>query len=255
MKKTLFTLAGLGRISFSWLLPASVSAFLLLSPMHEYQSRTANAPNIKVKKGTSSNWSGYAVYGAAGSVTEVKGSWTVPAVTGTTGQSSYCAQWVGIDGYSSNSVEQIGTESDYINGVARYYVWYEMYPKMSKSVNIAVSPGNAITADVKYLGSNQFKLTITNVTRGQSFTTTEKLPNAARSSAEWIVEAPSSGKILTLAKFGTVNFTGSSTTVNSVTGAISNFTNDRIDMVSGTQIIALTSALSSDGTGFSVTRQ
>src|SRR5271165_1013453 len=52
------------------------------------------APHIRVREGTSSNWSGYAaVQGslaspAADAVTAVTGSWTVPKVTGPAGQHS-----------------------------------------------------------------------------------------------------------------------------------------------------------------------
>ena len=54
----------------------------------------------------SSNWSGYAVTGSAGSVTSPSGSWTVPAVTGSRFTTAYAAFWVGIDGFASNTVEQ-----------------------------------------------------------------------------------------------------------------------------------------------------
>src|SRR5262245_16449591 len=60
---------------------------------------------------TSTNWSGYAVTGAPGSITRVKGSWTVPAVQGPcTAQFQASSFWVGIDGFMSNTVEQIGTD-------------------------------------------------------------------------------------------------------------------------------------------------
>src|SRR5262245_38418315 len=72
---------------------------------------------------TSSNWSGYAVTGAPGSVTDVQGSWVVPAVTCSGGPNQYAAIWVGIDGFNSNTVEQTGTDSDCQNGTPTYYAW------------------------------------------------------------------------------------------------------------------------------------
>ena len=75
---------------------------------------------------TSTNWSGYAVSGAADSVSKVAGTWTVPTVS--TSTNGYSAVWVGIDGYSSSSVEQIGTGKEVYGGKASYYAWYEMYP-------------------------------------------------------------------------------------------------------------------------------
>src|SRR5271163_4846802 len=64
---------------------------------------------------SSENWSGYAVVGAADSVSDAKASWTVPAVTcgaSRRSPSAYSSFWVGIDGYSSSTVEQTGTDSD-----------------------------------------------------------------------------------------------------------------------------------------------
>ena len=81
------------------------------------------------KNATSTNWSGYAVTGVSGSVTNVKGSWVVPTVDCSKSPStSYASFWVGIDGYSSNTVEQIGTDSDCSSGTPTYYAWYEFYP-------------------------------------------------------------------------------------------------------------------------------
>ena len=65
--------------------------------------------------GTSSNWSGYAAETnlaspQSGAVSDVTGTWQVPFVTGTI--NAWSSAWVGIDGYASNSVEQLGTDSD-----------------------------------------------------------------------------------------------------------------------------------------------
>ena len=60
---------------------------------------------------SSSNWAGYAATGAAGSFTSVSASWTQPTASCASG-SQYAAFWVGLDGYTSKTVEQIGTEAD-----------------------------------------------------------------------------------------------------------------------------------------------
>ena len=65
-------------------------------------------------------------FGQSTSVSYVAGSWVVPTVS--TKTNGYSSVWVGIDGYSSSTVEQIGTEEDVVNGKATYYAWYEMYP-------------------------------------------------------------------------------------------------------------------------------
>ena len=55
----------------------------------------------------------------------------MPTVSGS--GPTYSSVWVGIDGYSSNTVEQIGTEQDVsANGKTSYYAWYEMYPQAER---------------------------------------------------------------------------------------------------------------------------
>jgi hypothetical protein len=156
---------------------------------------------------TSTNWSGYAA--TSGTYTSVSASWTEP--TGTCSRSSqYSSFWVGLDGYNSGSVEQTGTDVDCSGGSARYYAWYEMYPAYPVNYSNTVRPGDHLNASVTYLGNNQFRLFIGDTTQGWSHTTTASLSGAARSSAEVIVEAPSSSSgVLPLADFGTASFTGS----------------------------------------------
>jgi hypothetical protein len=224
----------------------------------------ADAPNIKVKQGTSSNWSGYAVLTnltspQAGAVTSVSGTWVVPSVSGT--GTAYSSAWVGIDGDGSNTVEQIGTDQDIVGGVAQYYAWYEMYPKYPVNLtNFPVKPGDKITASVTYLGKTGFKLTITNSSnnnkRNNTFTTTQKCPSSKRLSAEWIMEAPWSSGVLPLANFGTVDFSNCTATLNGVTGPIgsSSWQNDQINMVNSSGAVkAQTGNLSNSLDDFSVT--
>src|SRR5262245_38118591 len=97
---------------------------------------------------TSTNWSGYAVNTSRGAVTAVSGTWVVPTVTG--GGTAYSSAWVGIDGFSSSTVEQIGTDSDLVNGIPRYYAWYEMYPAPSIELPLTIQAGDTITAAVTY---------------------------------------------------------------------------------------------------------
>lgn len=53
----------------------------------------------------------------------------VPTVDCIVTPTSYSAFWVGLDGYSSKTVEQIGTEADCKGATPSYYAWYEFYPK------------------------------------------------------------------------------------------------------------------------------
>jgi hypothetical protein len=210
----------------------------------------------------SENWSGYAVTGS--SFTQAAGSWIVPAVDCNATPNSYAAYWVGIDGYSSTTVEQTGTESDCNGSTPSYYAWYEFFPKFPATItSLPISPGDKISAQVNYNGKD-FILTITNITTGNSYTETERVGEARRASAEWITEAlccSKGGGVLPLPDFGTVSFgqdytnsSGSNDATDTLTsGPIGQFGSNvqAITMVSSKGALeAVPSSLSSDGTSF-----
>ena len=207
------------------------------------------------KKETSVNWSGYAVETNLASpeeyaFTDVKGSWIVPSVSSDFKQSAYSAIWIGFDGYSSKTVEQIGTEQDYIKGVPVYYAWYEMYPKQFVKLDLSISAGNSISAEVKYVGNETYELTLNNLTTNETFSIPVQSKKPIRSSAEWIVEGTKQ-----LAVFNTVEFTGASATANGHTGTISDsaWQNDSITMVSKKgDVNAEPTPLVDDGSSFSI---
>src|SRR5919197_4952833 len=144
---------------------------LWTSPQAAVVSDVPHPPRIRVGPNTSQNWSGYAVTGPTGAVSHVTGSWVVPAVTCATGETSYAAFWIGIDGDSSNTVEQIGTDSDCQDGVPTYYAWFEFFPFRPRFITtVPVAPGDVIAAEVTYHASTgKFELLIVNATRGSSF--------------------------------------------------------------------------------------
>lgn len=133
-------------------------------------------PRIKVHgTASSTNWSGYAVTGANGAYSDVKGSWVQPSVTCGSRQTAYSSFWVGLDGYNSNSVEQLGTDSDCSRGRPTYYGWWEMYPNPSVQLSTSsypVSPGDTLTAEVSYSGGN-YTLSMSS-SRGWNFSTDRK---------------------------------------------------------------------------------
>jgi hypothetical protein len=175
--------------------------------------------------GLSQNWAGWASFAGLpllpqnGAVTYVKGEWTVPALTCTSADAD-SSVWVGIDGMTNNTVEQVGTEQSCRAGQAVYKAWWETYPSAKVPISVAVQPGNSIRGEVKYVGNSQFELALTNLSTGQSFRTTQASPGAARATAEWIVEAPYQNGVLPLANFGTVTFKNARATINGQTGPI-----------------------------------
>jgi hypothetical protein len=242
-----------------------------------FASPVRHAPRIKGStNSTSVNWSGYAATSPT-PFTDVKGSWTQPAAncSSTTGppthgpgnrkgnghgnggggksSSSYASFWVGLDGYSSNTVEQTGTDADCSGSTPVYYGWYEFYPAFPVNFSDPVAAGDAMSAEVAVSGST-VTITLHDATRGWTEHASQASNGYALSSAEWIAEAPSSGKVLPLANFGTVTFTGASATGGGTAGSISHFAYDPITMATSTgQTKAVPSGLSAGGGSFSVT--
>jgi len=237
-------------------------------------ARVSHAPRIKgATNSTSTNWSGYAVTGTT--FTDVKGSWTQPTANcsstaaspsngrgnghgnggGGSGksQSSYSSFWVGLDGYSSGTVEQTGTDADCSGTTPVYYGWYEFYPAFPVNFSNPVSPGDTINAEVSVSGGT-VTITLQDATQGWTQHATQSSAGYALSSAEWVAEAPSSGKVLPLANFGTVDFSNASATGGGRKGPISAFAYDPITMVTSSgQTKAVPSGLGSGGSSFSVT--
>jgi peptidase A4-like protein len=160
----------------------------------------------------SQNWAGYAATGAH--YERVSGSWVVPAVHCTVGRKSYSGAWVGLGGFSSSSqaLEQIGTDQNCgKRGRTKYSAWYELIPNDPVTVKMAVQPGDKISASVTVKG-HTVKLHVKNRSRKTAFSATKHMSAPDVSSADWIVEAPSSCDVhnncstVRLADFGTIPF-------------------------------------------------
>ncbi len=219
-------------------------------------------PHIHVKEGTSANWCGYTALAGKeaqkSSVTSASGSWQVPKILSSR-QNSYCAVWVGIDGYTSPTVEQIGTEHDCINGKQTNYAWFEMYPNHPYQISgFPLDINDSVGALVRYIGNNIFELSLFNYTKKRYTTVPTKFTTssvAQRISAEWVVEAPYLQKILPLSHFTTVTFAGCQATINGATGSISNgaWIKDSLVMATASVTKAVPSSLSANGQRFTVT--
>ncbi|HEX3965018.1 MAG TPA: G1 family glutamic endopeptidase [Trebonia sp.] len=214
----------------------------------------ARSPVSALTQVTSTNWSGYADTGSGFSA--VSASWTEPTPTCSGRTESLAAFWVGIDGYSSSSVEQDGTLIECYQGKAYQYTWWEIYPVNDiQVVGESLAAGDAIKATVTRSGTS-YKLTVTDSTHtANSFSTTQTYTGGADSSAEWIAEAPSgSSGVEPLAKFSTWTDANSAVTEGSTAGVISSFTDDEITMITSSGATeAQPSALNSAGNGFTVT--
>lgn len=208
-----------------------------------------------VHKG-SVNWSGYETLGKRDEFSVVEADWTVPFVTCTRGSSTESAVWVGLDGVGDDNptVEQTGVTADCSDsGRPVYRAWYEMYPDEHVFYNDPVRPGDAMHAQVRFIGGGRgFELVLRDRTRKWLEPTYASPPfgmTALRSTAEVIVELPSEAKRLT--DFGTVLFKDSK--VNEK--PIGDFRAVKVTMFnpSTQDPRAVPSELSPDGKTFSVT--
>src|SRR5579859_1354130 len=122
--------------------PAAHSHFVpggvLFKPATGLGARAALRAGGKIEY--SGNWSGYAVTG--GTYTSVSATWVQNAGTCSSSDTDTdMSPWVGIDGYSSSSVEQTGTSVDCSGATKTYYAWYEMYPANFVTINHTVKAG------------------------------------------------------------------------------------------------------------------
>lgn len=212
---------------------------------------SGRAPKRTFGRSTSTNWSGYAVPGT--DARHVIGTWTQPSVTCAPGENSWSSPWVGIDGNTSSTVEQIGTDSDCQNGAPLYYAWYEMYPKSLVTIALAVNPGDSFTGEVTSGPSGSFVLKLTNNTTHASYQTTQTSTRAVRSSVEWVMEGPSRGL---LSNFGSVGFAGAAATMGTTTGSLGSFAGAQpITMVTRKGVPRAVPSAVTGGTGFNVAWQ
>ena len=214
----------------------------------------------------SNNWSGYAITPSS-PVSDIQGNWAVPAVNSSVTPNGLSASWIGIDGFNSGTVEQIGTMSlgsavAASSGLPQYFAWFEMFPGPAYLLDVPVTPGDKIQSQVQYVGSvsgsSQFFLSITDLNPVTGFVASGDLFAAgtvARSSAEWIVEAPTGDSgILPLADFGSEAFTDAFAALDDGTsGSISAFSSDQtyqINLIPLSGLGAVPSDLSGDGSAF-----
>jgi hypothetical protein len=201
----------------------------------------------------SSNWSGYADTGSG--FNHVSGSWTEPGAS-CTSATSLAAFWVGIDGYSSGTVEQDGTLIECYEGAAYQYSWWEMYPTNDiQVVGESVAAGDSISASVVRSGDS-YTLQVTDSTNpANSFSTTQSCSDCANSSAEWIAEAPSgSSGVYPLSDFGTWTLSSAAVANGGATQVISSYSDDEITMVDNSgNVEAQPGPLNSAGNSFSDT--
>lgn len=214
--------------------------------------------SLFIRRLTSFDWSGYSVASDLNSpepqVTKVNGSWTVPTVKVSAGD-TYSAVWIGVGGQFDDTLIQAGTEQDSIDGKGTYSAWYELLPSGAITIDLLkISPGDGITVSISLDNSttNAWSIEINDVTSGRVFHKSVAYVSAMLS-AEWIVERPTvNDRIATLANFGQMTFTGCTATLGSKVGASSSFPYIQVVMYNrGNAELASVSPITSNGSSFS----
>jgi hypothetical protein len=227
------------------------------SGLHPGHAITRNAICTTATPACAYNWSGYASSSSTKQeYSGVFGTWLVPTAT-CTAEQELSSQWIGIDGYNTSSVEQVGTLAFCFEGTASYYTWYEMYPSNSVTVGKTVKPGDAISARVLRSGTSYTLAVTDSTTTGNSFAVTKTcaLTTCLDRSAEWINERPAytSTGIAPLADTSNWTLSGGTTTAggtNTTIGASPAV--KEIVMIDSTASYFLNSvsAITSTGKGF-----
>jgi PKD domain len=211
------------------------------------------APRGQDNEYPSGNWSGYALIGsAAATYKSAQGTWIVPTAlyksyTGVANNScvnvpSPCevsSTWVGIGAAgdltnpgSDSSLIQIGTEQDVSSaGASAYFAWFEVLPRGETKItsgclpaslsSCPVSAGDVITAKVECTAtcipgvSQSWKLSMSDSSKGWTWSISDFPYASSLASSEWIMEATCVNNCATtnptispLPNYGSVPFSG-----------------------------------------------
>jgi hypothetical protein len=172
----------------------------------------------------------------------------------------YSAAWTGIDGFTNSPLIQTGTEQDYSKGRATYQAWWTTsawgYREQVISTGCSSDPnhncgtvaaGNSMSAHITKGSGSLWTITLSDDSAGWTFTKTTPYTGPG-ASAEWIMEAPTVGRIATLPNYttfpfdkGTVN--GSSPGLVAINGG---------ELIQNHQVVSIPSSPDPDSDGFAM---
>jgi len=231
------------------------------------------APLSAVTKVKSQNWGGYVATGPTGSVTMVNGSWVVPAVTCPSTGNAVVYEGIGIDSYSDDGpYNGVGTYAECSSGTASYHSWFTDESAGGAGcgvcgATVSPKPGDVVTAEVVF-ADGDIILSLTDPNSPTQYSASEPVVTSSpQQTADWVV-FQFSFAAATFANFGKWN-TGSDHTkvtdtdyavISGHVGTIKSFTSvsgitiSQVSFVdSSNRVMASPSALSKDGTSFTIT--
>jgi hypothetical protein len=218
--------------------------------------------------------------------TTLEATWMVqPALGSTRGkenmdirnETAYSAQWGGI-GSGTDTLIQAGTQSNLVKGTAQYITWFETLPQ--SAIAIAGFPISANDTMVETISAvqgeaNTFTISLMDVTSNQGFNLTVPYITGA-TLADWVVERPQmcSNNVCGIANYpdtGSATFYGKDyVSISSAVNAQANYADNGSGLKPVSQlpglnqlvmttnssksatVLAMPSALSSDGTSFTI---
>lgn len=200
----------------------------------------------------SRNWAGYTATG--GTFTAVRGTWSVPEFAPDSAAGAD-AIWVGVGGVRGNDLIQAGTQETVSgHGSTDYQAWVETLPEASRPVPLAINAGDSVSVSLEEQSGGDWLIAFVNNTSGKSYQLTTHY-GSSRSSAEWVVEAPSArrGRVLALDAFRSVSFTQAATVRDGQTLSVAQAGGRPVTMIAQRgRPLARPSALDADGAGFNV---
>ena len=238
--------------------PPPAGTARLTGPVHadpaiHYRTMLASPRALRAGTVSSQNWSGYAVTARSGqTIGRIQALLTIPDVNcarSTLGSSGHAvfSDWVGLDGFTTTTVEQVGVGADCASttGAATYFAFYEMFPNPGVTFT-GVSPGDAIVVIVQRV-STGWSLLLQDRTNGASISTVQRCPSGStcRDANGEVITEDFNGSVpagFNLADFGLDNQTdllatsGGGRSGSLVSGGL--WTSSTIDMVNGAHRMA-----------------
>lgn len=167
---------------------------------------TASSPVVRARHSTvyNHNWAGYV---QKGSTHEVSAVFAVPRLA--SHPDGYASTWVGIDGYTTRYLTQVGVGEEVVNGHRSTYAWWEVMTPRSmppmQRFSLAVRPGDAILVRAT-CGGGRTRVAISNLTTHRSASRVVSYSGPC-SSAEWVQEdVNADGRISPAPNWGKVKF-------------------------------------------------
>jgi hypothetical protein len=191
-------------------------------------------------KVTNASLSGYVDDNSMGNTySKVTAQWKVPRVTCTAGVASAVVFWVGLDGWTTSTMERVGTITTCPgNGSTTpvYGSWWQMYPSNPtiQMVGTTVAPTDPIIASVVKSGST-YTLKLTDLRHPANNLTKTGACNCTDQSAEWIAQRQ--GSSTPLADFDFWVLKNATVRSGSTTGTISTFPDDQVTLVDSVPLV------------------